>query len=170
MCFSIIFKYFCHYLTLFSTLSTHPTLNILSASVSYGCELRFDGAAAGGLPGVSLCWIWPRGPLLKRSSMLHLQDHLTRPLPASDPAPHSQTLYAGAEKSSHRGVQCTQGLSTGPYSSFSWSSSLVLADQSQESAILTFLRVFPCWGTKINQLAGLLFSPDLRGHNVSTFP
>ncbi|CAB1419363.1 unnamed protein product [Pleuronectes platessa] len=70
----------------------------------------------GGLPDVSLCRTRPRGLQLKRGSVQHLQialhDHFLLPTHSSQ-----ATLCAKAEKSANRGVQSTQGLSTGPYSS-----------------------------------------------------
>ncbi|KAI4825543.1 hypothetical protein KUCAC02_021223, partial [Chaenocephalus aceratus] len=58
----------------------------------------------------------PRGLLLKRGSVQHLQialhNHFLLPTHSSQAA-----LCAKAQKSANRGVQSTQGLSTGPYSS-----------------------------------------------------
>lgn len=103
-----------------------PCLSVLFPSVSsyllhFLCPVVLRGmclaaGAAGGLPDASLCRIGPRGLLLKRSSVLHLQidlhNHFLLPTNSSQ-----GILCAKAEKSSNRGVQSTQGLSTGPYSS-----------------------------------------------------
>lgn len=112
----------------------------LSPLVPRGCSLCLTVAAAGGLPDVSLCRTGPRGLLLKRGSVLHLQialhDHFLLPTHSSQAG-----LCAKAEKSANRGVQSTQGLSTGPYSSSPRCSSLPLLSQPQGSFILKFTNI-----------------------------
>lgn len=75
-----------------------------------------------------------QGGFLKRSSVLHLQialhNHFLLPTHSSQ-----TVLCAKAEKSANRGVQSTQGLSTGPYSSSPHCSSLNLPYQPQDSFI-----------------------------------
>lgn len=97
-------------------------------------------AAAGGLPDVSLCRTGPRGLLLKRGSVLHLQialhNHFLLPTHSSQAA-----LCAKAEKSANRGVQSNQGLSTGRYSSSPQCSSLLLPYQPQDGFILKFTNI-----------------------------
>lgn len=75
-----------------------------------------------------------QGGCLKRGSVLHLQialhNHFLLPTHSSQ-----TVLCAKAEKSANRGVQSTQGLSTGPYSSSPHCSSLNLPYQPQDSFI-----------------------------------
>lgn len=69
---------------------------------------------------IDLKWVWPGVPLqddylmcccaeldqgvcLKRSSVLHLQDHLTQPLPASDPLLTGSPVCQGRKKHKQRG-------------------------------------------------------------------
>lgn len=89
---------------------------------------------------MSLCRTGPRGLLLKRGSVLHLQialhNHFLLPTHSSQAA-----LCAKAEKSTNRGVQSTQGLSTGPYSSSPHCSSLILPYQPQDGFILKFTNI-----------------------------
>lgn len=118
----------------FSIFSSHlfPSLSLL---VSSGCGLCLAVAAAGGLPDVSLCKKGPRGMMLKRVSVLHLQitlhDHFLLLTQSSQAA-----LCAKAR--ANRGVQSTQGPCTGPYSSSTQCSSLLLPYQPQHSFILKF--------------------------------
>lgn len=119
-----------HFVGSMSSLLSFPLISPpLFLLVLHGCGLRLAAGAVGGLPDVSLCRIGPRGLLLKRSSVLHLQialhDHFLLPTHSSQAA-----LCAKAEKSSNRGVQYTQGLSTGPYSSSPQSSSPLLHNQT----------------------------------------
>lgn len=82
----------------------------------------------------------PRGLPLKRGSVLHLQialhNHFLLPTHSSQAA-----LCAKAEKSANRGVQSTQGLSTGPYSSSPQCSSLLLPYKPQDGFTLKFTNI-----------------------------
>lgn len=91
---------------------------------------------------MSLCRMGPRGLPLKRGSVLHLQialhNHFLLPTRSSQAA-----LCAKVEKSANRGVQSAQGPSTGPYSSSSLCSSLLLPDQPSGWLYFKKSQIFP---------------------------